>query len=123
MFSRDLLIRHPERDTDSFTLYIKGSILLSRIKQFNLRFKTMRHLRDPSAAFVPPDSSGVQSTDLGLSALADNVQDDPRRSAGFIELDTLAISFRSSFPHHLRNPMPDGVVESHLYTACLISQM
>lgn len=119
--SRDLFIIHPERHTDSFTLYIKGSVLLSRIKQFNMRFRVKRCLGDPSVEFVPPDTGGFQR--FGAGAIAESVFNDPRRSVEFIELDSLAESFRPNFPHHLKNPMPDGVVDSHLYVACLISHM
>jgi hypothetical protein len=30
------------------------------------------------------------------------------------------LMFRQSFPLHLRNPIRDGGVDSHLYTACLM---
>lgn len=121
MQSRNLFIFHPEKHTDSFTLYIKGSVLLSRVKQFNMRFKVKRCLGDPSVDFVPPDTGGAQY--FGAGAIAESLFNDPRRSVEFIELDSLAESFRPNFPHYLKNPMPDGVVDSHLYVACLISHM
>jgi hypothetical protein len=45
---------------------------------------------------------------------------DPRRTSGFIEIDHIALMFRQSFPLHLRNPIRDGGVDSHLYTASLM---
>jgi hypothetical protein len=45
---------------------------------------------------------------------------DPRGAAAFIELDHIASSFRASFPPHLRNPIKDSIVDSQLYTACLM---
>lgn len=45
---------------------------------------------------------------------------DPRGSPAFVELDDLVSSFnRNNFPHHLRNPICDNVVDNHLYTAFL----
>lgn len=98
----NLLLTHPEDQIDSFILYIKGTILISRVKVFNTRFRARRHAGDSSV-------TNFQSDDH-----------DPRGSSAFIELDHIASSFRSSFPSHLRNPIVDNVVDNHLYTACLM---
>lgn len=119
MHTPDLLILHPEDQTDSFTLYIKACILLSRVKDFNLRFAIRRHYGDPGVAFVPPREGEV----VHPRAMAQNLYEDPCRSVAFIELDTLVTSFQPSFPPRLRNSMPDGVVDSHLYVARLIANM
>ncbi|KAG8903609.1 hypothetical protein FRC00_014646 [Tulasnella sp. 408] len=34
-----MLITHPPLTTDAFTLYLKGSVLLGKVKSFNVRFK------------------------------------------------------------------------------------
>jgi hypothetical protein len=54
---------------------------------------------------------------------AQDVAADPRRTSGFIEIDHIASMFRQSFPLHLRNPIRDGRVDSHLYTASLIPHL
>ncbi|KAF8912757.1 hypothetical protein CPB84DRAFT_1670239 [Gymnopilus junonius] len=107
--SRDLLLVHPENQTDSFILYIKGTILISQVKAFNLRFRSKHFAGDPSVATVYSDDP-----------LSSDEPVDPRGSAAFIELDHIVSSFRASFPSHLRNPINDNVVDNHLYTTCLI---
>ncbi|PPQ85887.1 hypothetical protein CVT25_015829 [Psilocybe cyanescens] len=107
--SRDVLLTHPDNQTDSFILYIKGTILISLVKAFNLRFRSKHFSGDPSVATVY--SEDPTTTDEPV---------DPRGSAAFIELDHIVSSFRASFPSHLRNPISDNVVDNHLYTACLM---
>jgi hypothetical protein len=51
------------------------------------------------------------------------VASDPRRTSGFIEIDHIASMFRQSFPLHLRSPIRDGRLDSHLYTASLIPHL
>ncbi|KAJ3570257.1 hypothetical protein NP233_g4533 [Leucocoprinus birnbaumii] len=98
----NLLLTHPEGQIDSFILYIKATILISRVKAFNTRFRARLHAGDSSV-------TNSESEDH-----------DPRGSPAFIELDHITSSFRSSFPSHLRNPIMDNVVDNHLYTACLV---
>lgn len=46
---------------------------------------------------------------------------DIRGSPAFVEIDTLISSFtRGGFPEHLRSPIVDNVVDTHLYTAFLL---
>lgn len=116
---KDILLLHPEDQVDSFNLYIKASILLSRVKAFNLRFRAKRFMGDPAYIYSPMYAE-VWEKDY------DEVQDvtaDPRRTSGFIEIDHNASMFRQSFPLHLRNPIRDGRVDSHLYTASLIPHL
>lgn len=81
---------------------------LARIKAFNMRFRA-KHFAGDSSVVCPTDEFQVQ----------DSV--DPRGSPAFIELDHLASSFnRANFPQHLRTPITDNVVDSHLYTAFLL---
>ncbi|KAA1467928.1 hypothetical protein DENSPDRAFT_833103 [Dentipellis sp. KUC8613] len=116
--TKDVILSHPEDQTDSFSLYIKGNMLLSRVKTYNLRFRSKRFRGESDVAYDPAYanfweqySSEIRAKDLAA---------DPRRTSAFVEIDRIAMSFRASFPHHLKNPMPDGVVDSHLYTAHLI---
>ncbi|KAF9473114.1 hypothetical protein BDN70DRAFT_886156 [Pholiota conissans] len=109
--SPDLLLVHPENQTDSFILYIKGTILISQVKAFNLRFRSKHFAGDPAVASVYSVNDGYQTSENSV---------DPRGSAAFIELDHIVSSFRGCFPSHLRNPINDNVVDNHLYTACLM---
>ena len=124
--TRDLLLTHPEEQTDSFILYIKGTIMIcgrsskrscqllnmrssARVKSFNSRFRA-RHFAGDAAVQASPLSDNFQ--------LSEPI--DPRSSQAFVELDNIASSFRASFPSHLRNPTANNVVDNHLYTACLM---
>ena len=113
---KDVLLLHPEDQVDSFNLYIKGTILLSRVKTFNLRFRVKSFLGDPAYIYSPTYSE-VWEKDRDK---ARNVTADPRRTPGFIEIDHIASMFRQSFPLHLRDPIRDGCVDSHLYAASLM---
>ena len=113
---KDILLLHPEDQVDSFNMYIKGTILLSQVKTFNVRFRVKRFLGDPAYMYSPMYSE-VWEKD---SDEAHDVTGDPRRTSGFIEIDHIASMFRQSFPLHLRNPIRDGCVDSHLYSACLL---
>ena len=116
---KDILLLHPEDQVDSFNLYIKGAILLSRVKAFNLRFRAKRFIGDPAYMYSPTYAE-VWEKDI------DEAQDltvDPRRTPGFIEIDHVASMFRQSFPLHLRNPIRDGRMDSHLYSASLIPHL
>lgn len=79
----------------------------ARVKAFNLRFKSKYFAGDPSVVNIhlPQETEGPA---------------DPRGAVAFIELDHIASSFRASFPPHFRNPINDNVVDSQLYTTCLM---
>jgi hypothetical protein len=118
-FGKDILLLHPEDQVDSFNLYIKGSILLSRVKTFNLRFRAKRFMGDPAYIYSQTYAE-VWEKD---NDEARDVTADPRRTPGFIEIDHVASMFRQSFPLHLRNPIRDGRVDLHLYSASLIPHL
>ncbi|EMD42002.1 hypothetical protein CERSUDRAFT_110542 [Gelatoporia subvermispora B] len=103
----DVLLTHPEGQTDPFILFIKATMLLSRVKNFNLRFRSNMHKGDPNYQ-LPPEGAGT-----GPGGVV-TVRDCP----AFRDLDQLIGSFRQSFPAHLRNPVDDGIVDPHLYMAC-----
>ncbi|KAF8078522.1 hypothetical protein FPV67DRAFT_1557832 [Lyophyllum atratum] len=106
--TRDLLLIHPDKQTDSFILYVKGTIMMSQVKAFNLRFRARHFVGDASVASHFSDGLGPSESV------------DPRGSPAFIELDHVVSSFRASFPPHLRNPIVDNVVDNHLYTTFLM---
>jgi len=116
---KDVLLLHPEDQVDSFNLYIKGTILLSRVKAYNLRFRAKRFVGDPAFAYA---SAYAEVWEKDSDEARDGAAD-PRRTSGFIEIDHIASMFRQSFPQHLRNPISDGGVDSHLYTASLMPHL
>jgi len=101
--SKDVCLIHPAGQTDAFTLYIKGTSLISRVKGFNLRFRSKNYAGDPTYRV---------ETDISDSI-------DPRTTQAFKDLDNTVLSFRASFPAHLRNPINGSVVDPHLYCASL----
>lgn len=104
----DVLLAHPAQTTDSFVLWLKATMLLSRVKAFNVRFKGRAHAGE-RAYRAPSSNSGAAGSDKG----------DPRDSPAFRELEGVAGAFRASFPPHLRDPVQDGTVDPHLYGACV----
>jgi len=101
--SKDVSFVHPEEQTDAFTLYIKGTYLISRVKNFNLRFRSRHYAGDPTCGVEPSFSEPV----------------DPRTTQAFKDIENIVLSFRPSFPAHLKNPINGNVVDPHLYCASL----
>ena len=100
-----MLLIHIPSQTDSFLLFIKSTILLSHIKNFNIRFRGQFFSLDPSL-FSTPNGHHM-----------DPMTFDPRDTAAFRQLDHISVSFRASFPSHLRNPVQDEMVDAYLYAA------
>ncbi|KAF8592080.1 hypothetical protein K439DRAFT_1401652 [Ramaria rubella] len=100
-----MLTTHPPEQTDSFVLYVKSTVLLSKVKIFNLRYKSKFQAGGPPGQGPGP---GPQSAV------------DPRESPAFKGLDSTIASFKMSFPREFRDPIPNGVVDPHLYVAHLI---
>ncbi|KAG2118422.1 hypothetical protein DEU56DRAFT_837880 [Suillus clintonianus] len=109
---REAVLFHPPDITDSFTLYIKSTMLLSFIKNFNHRYKIKSNLGD--TRFLPARNFATQGY---------GDQPDMRSSPAFLELDQLLVSFRSSFPSNLKDPFRNGLVDSHLYTTFLTAHV
>ena len=113
-YDPELLYKHPEGQTDSFILYVKASILLSKVKTYNLRFRWK--------FFNSSDGAPSSSTN---SAAFDPAQFDATTTVEFQQLDRLVANFRPSFPPHLRSPVSgDGdVLDPYLYTACTAAHL
>jgi hypothetical protein len=101
--SKDVCLVHPEEQTDAFTLYVKGTCLISRVKSFNLRFRSRHFSGDPACGVEPSFSEPV----------------DPRTTQAFKDLDNIVLSFRESFPPLMKSPINGNIVDPHLYSASL----
>jgi hypothetical protein len=111
-YDPQLLYKHPSSQTDSFILYIKASILLSKVKTYNLRFRWK---------FFHSDGSPSSSTN---SAAFEPVIYDATSTVEFQQLDNLVAKFGRDFPPHLRNPILSvGNVDPYLYTACTAAHL
>jgi hypothetical protein len=102
---KDIILLHPPERTDSFVLYIKTTILLSRVKTFNVRYKGRYHAGE--TAFQSPSNKPRRLEEMF----------DPRDTEAFQELNSIVLSFRPSWPSHLKDPIQDGMVDPHLYAA------
>ena len=103
-----MLLNHPGGQTDSFILMVKASVILSKVKNFNLRCRARYFAKDPD--FIPVAPMQLPSSEVM----------DPRSTPAFTEIDVIVGSFGSSFPPDLRNPINGNVVDVHLFTACTI---
>ncbi|CCL99564.1 uncharacterized protein FIBRA_01582 [Fibroporia radiculosa] len=110
----NVLLVHPDDQTDSFILYIKGTMLLSKVKNFNLRFRHRIHTGDASTIGLGPSSLA------GILRPKDYV--DFRETPAFMEIDQLVALFKTSFPNSCKNPLEDHV-DALLYAACLSAQL
>ncbi|KIK99029.1 hypothetical protein PAXRUDRAFT_30764 [Paxillus rubicundulus Ve08.2h10] len=101
---RETFLVHPPGITDSFTLYIKTMMIISRIKSFNHRFRVMENIGD-----------------LGSTVTRMNRWNEPdvRSAPTFSQLEELLTSFRCSLPHEFKDPFLDGHVDTYLYTTHL----
>lgn len=97
---RESFLVHPPQLTDSFTLYTKVMLIISRIKNFNHRFRVMEDLGDP----------GSKSTRMNILN-----QPDVRSTTTFSQLDDLVMSFRSSLWQDFKDPFVNNRVDLHLY--------
>ncbi|KAI0691869.1 hypothetical protein BC835DRAFT_1359660 [Cytidiella melzeri] len=107
-FSNDsnVLSHHPPQQTDSFIMFIKASMLISRVKAFITRYKGRYHAGDAT----------MYSLSNIVPASIDDY--DPRDTPAFQEVDQLLRLWRDSFPHHMR-VIQDETVDPHLYTAMI----
>jgi hypothetical protein len=107
--SNDLLTVHSENQIDGFILYIKASILLSKVKTFNLRFR---------AKHFSGDGEG-----LSYSTFRTDEPVDPRNTMAFIDLDGITTSFIATFPSHLRNPINTGTMDCTIFAAVIMAHV
>lgn len=105
----DVLLVHPPDQTDAFVLYIKSTMLISRVKVFNSRFRAKFYSGDPEIV-------NMRYTSLGEVDGLD--PKDIRCATEFAELSRLVGRFQDSIPSHMRHPVKDGVVNAHLFAAC-----
>lgn len=99
LFTENMLFTHPPLITDSWTLYIKASILISRVRSLNSRYWI-------SAA----------SKRNGMSA---ERHGSPTESEEFRHLDQTIASFTRNIPRAFQDPVGTAV-DPILYTAHIL---
>ncbi|KAI0088814.1 hypothetical protein BDY19DRAFT_149001 [Irpex rosettiformis] len=121
----DLLLRHPPQHTDSFILYVKSAILITRVKNFNVRYRGRYYSGDPSMRTCDNTSNDPFVEDVAQQRkLLDDLKHlDPRGTQAFEELDTLLLSFRTSLPTQFTMPVKNGRVDALLYSVLIVSHL
>lgn len=102
IFTENMLLNHPTLTTDSWTLYIKASILLSRVRSFNSRYWIV----------AASKGSGAPETSHGS----------PKESEGLRHLDQMIVSFTAGIPRAFRDPV-EPTVDPLLYMVHLLPHM
>ena len=95
-----MFLFHPPSQTDSFILFIKSTILMSHVKNFNIRYRG-QYFSEATLTSGRPESVNFNARDTPV----------------FRQLDHISASFRGSFPSHLRNPIQDEMVDAYLFAA------
>ncbi|KAG8882847.1 hypothetical protein FRB97_007671 [Tulasnella sp. 331] len=67
LFSHDMLLTHPRLGTDSFTLYVKATTLLGKVKIFNGRFRSRFTDSDDGQGRLPVDGPSRSSKDAVMT--------------------------------------------------------
>lgn len=108
-----MLVQHPPRSTDSFSLYVKSSVILGRVKTFNVRFKTKYNVCQESAVLSGEASAREDGS----------VFQDPRATSEFQIIDSDIREFVLNVPREFNDPVtagPNKTVDPILYTALLL---
>ncbi|KAG9015672.1 hypothetical protein FRB90_004491 [Tulasnella sp. 427] len=105
LFTENMLLTHPPLTTDSWTLYIKGTILISKVRSFNCRYRIV--MASPNK--VPSEGTlGESAPDVC-----------PLDSGEFGHLEQTIAAFVSEMPRGFREPM-GTTVDPILYMAHLL---
>ncbi|KAG8902511.1 hypothetical protein FRB99_004385 [Tulasnella sp. 403] len=127
LFTNKFLTNHPSHMTDSFSLYIKASVLLGRVKYFNIRFKLRYTDGQGAAAALDPNNPfpqfSIPRTNYTLDDEDGVTKIDPRETAEFQLLDNSIRTFIASIPREFKDPVgleSGGKLDPILYTAHLL---
>ncbi|KAG8857198.1 hypothetical protein FRB96_005872 [Tulasnella sp. 330] len=122
LLSHGMLTTHPHLATDSFTLYIKASALLGKVKTFNSRFRYRYTYGDQQLA--APTAGGAEnprcSSHRNVAAI------DPRSTDEFKALDEMCHAFVASIPRQFKDPVgldTGAKLDPTLYMAHMLPHM
>ncbi|KAG8941102.1 hypothetical protein FRC04_004722 [Tulasnella sp. 424] len=82
LFTDNMLLHHPSLMTDSWTLYIKATVLVSKVRFFNARYRTQSKIRHFNAMTAPTQTEEFQGLDRTISAFVQNIPRAFRQSIG-----------------------------------------
>ncbi|GJE87922.1 Zn(II)2Cys6 transcription factor [Phanerochaete sordida] len=106
--ARNALTVYPPEQTDPFIMYTKASMLMSRVKNFCLRFRQMQFAGDPAVRI--PDS---QPELPGPGPNSGSIRDSP----AFVELNQTIQLMKASFPPSMKTVIKDGKLDLYTYGA------
>ena len=118
-FKKGVLLTHHPEYTHPFALFVKGNLLLSRVKSYNMRYSQFKYADDPSLGLSDSTLQHWKCVQP-VTRPGYNVDSDPRRNDAFVELDQTAYNLIPSFPAHLQTPFVEGAIDVHLYLAHLM---
>ncbi|KAI0830615.1 hypothetical protein BC628DRAFT_1312690 [Trametes gibbosa] len=104
-YEPNVIDNHLDDQLDPFILHVKAAMLLSKVKVFNGRYRTRRHMGAPDTQPDPAGIPGMPGNNL--------VQTSP----AFVEIDSLLANFKQTLPTQFRDPMAHGVIDVNLFTA------
>ncbi|KIO22773.1 hypothetical protein M407DRAFT_245042 [Tulasnella calospora MUT 4182] len=103
LFTKDMILTHPPLTTDSWTLYIKATVLISRVRSFNCHYRI-------STASTGNAAPGPNAEQIEVS---------PTESQEFRNLDQTIATFVREMPRAYRDPV-GTTVDPLLYMAHLL---
>ncbi|VDC06881.1 unnamed protein product [Peniophora sp. CBMAI 1063] len=118
-FKKDVILTHNAEHIHPFALFVKGCLLLSRVKSYNMRFEHLKFAGEPSLELADTTLQHWSCLQPSIRPGYDPDRD-PRRNDAFVELDQMAFKFIPSFPAHLQSPFMEGAIDVHLYLSHLI---
>ncbi|KAG8882848.1 hypothetical protein FRB97_007672 [Tulasnella sp. 331] len=119
LFSHDMLLIHPRLSTDSFTLCIKATTLLGKVKVFNGRFRCRFTDGGDRQGRFPVGGPSRSSKDAVMTI-------NPTDTDEFKALDSLIEAFTASIPREFNDPVGiySGLkLDATLYMAHMIPHM
>ncbi|KAG8997272.1 hypothetical protein FRB95_003578 [Tulasnella sp. JGI-2019a] len=118
LLSHQMHMIHPRLTTDSFTLYIKASTLIGKVKTFNCRFRYRYTYGDQ-----PHPSSDPRTN---RSSVNEATTIDPRSTDEFKALDEQVEQFITNIPGDFKDPVgldTGAKLDATLYMAHLLPHM
>lgn len=112
--ARDALSSYPLDQTDPFIMYCKASLLMSKVKNFCLRYRSMQFSGDPSVR-LPEGAPEIPSSHPNPEVI--------RRVPAFVELNQMIQIMKASFPTSMKSAMKDGKLNLYTYGAWNIVHM
>ena len=109
------VFNHPSGLTDSFVLFVKSAILISRVTTFNRRFLKLNALGVSGMSVTNMPSSNHLTSSGSLNEYDTSSRrrpSDAREVGEFLKLENDVESFPRSFPANLQKPIAqDGAVD------------